>query len=108
MSALVKRQSSYFHLFRDTKSKVQRKALLDSITKEQLQALIEITHNLLVGVIPLTPNHKKKLTPHRNFLRMLGDPKGNLNTKKVALCHRGNVVALLLSAVWPTLKTVLQ
>jgi hypothetical protein len=108
MSALVKRQSSYLQLFRDTKSKTQRKALLDSVTKEQLQALIEITHNLLKGVLPLTLNHKKKLTPHRKFLRMLGDPKVNLKTKKVALCHRGNVIALLLSAVWPTLKTVLQ
>jgi hypothetical protein len=107
MSGLVKRQSFYFHLLKDTKSKIQRKVLLDSITKEQLQALIEITHNLLQGVIPMTSSHKKKLSPHRKFLRMLGDPKGSLQNKRVKLCHRSSVIVLLLNAVWPTLKTVL-
>jgi hypothetical protein len=108
MSNLIKNQGLFLRLLLETKSKIQRKALLDTIDKQQLQALVEIAHNLLQGVIHVTAHNKKKLVAHKKFIRLLGDPKIGLTVKKEALCHKGPAVVLLLRSVWPTLKTFLS
>jgi hypothetical protein len=91
----------------ETKSTLQRKALLNTIDKGQLKALVEITHNLLAGVIPLKPSHKKALQHHKKFIRLLGDPKVGFEKKKRVLQKNNTVVVLLLKSVWSTLKTIL-
>lgn len=90
-----------------TPSQAQRKALLDTITNEQLKALVEVTHNLLQGNIPLTEAQKRKLRKHKTFLKILGDPKVSNSIKRDALCRKGAVVTAVLRAAAPQLKQFL-
>jgi len=60
MSRLIEDQGHYLQLLQST-SKLQRKALLTTITKPQLKALCEITHNVLKGTVELSPSEKKNI-----------------------------------------------
>ena len=82
--------------------------MLDTITNDQLRALIEVTHNLLQGQIPISESHKRKLRTHKAFLRILGDIKVPLAKKRETLCRKGAVVILLLKASAPALKHFIQ
>ena len=100
----MRKQIWYLHLLMMTASSAQRKALLDTITNEQLKALTEVTHNLLQGHIPITEGHKRNLRKHKTFLRILGNIKVPYSQKREALCRKGSVVSLLLKAAAPQLK----
>jgi hypothetical protein len=108
MSKLVKKHVSYLHLVHLTTSRLQRKALLDTITNDQLKVLIEVTVNLLRGVLPITTAQKSKLKKYRKLIRLIGDQTVSLKTKKDALCRQGQAIAVLLKAVEPALKTFLS
>lgn len=107
MSALMKRQIWYLQLLMTTASSGQRKALLDTITNDQLRALTELTHNLLQGNIPLTESYKSKLRKHKEFLAILGDIRVPFNKKRDTLCRKGAVITLLLNASAAQLKLFL-
>jgi hypothetical protein len=57
MSRLIEDQGHFLQLLHST-SKLQRKALLTTITKPQLKTLCEITHNVLKGTVVLSPSEK--------------------------------------------------
>ena len=99
----MKKNFEYFHLVSVT-SPAQRKALLDTITNDQLRALTELTFNIGQGNIILTEAHKTKLRPHKMFLRVLMDPRLSLAKKREALCQKEPVVTVLLKAAVPQLK----
>ncbi len=108
MSKLVKKHVAFFQLLSTTTSRIQRRILLDTITKEQLRALVEIVVNLLRGVLPITPSRKADLGKHKNLLRTIGDKSVSLRKKRRLLCRRGHVVAILLKAVEPALNNFLS
>ena len=90
MSKVIKDAEAYVKLFLQTSSHSQRKALLDTITNDQIKALCEITHNFLRGNIPLD---KKKLAPlkkQKAFIRSLGNPKISLK-EKISLLQRSHL-----------------
>jgi len=103
----MKRQIWYLHLLMTTASSPQRKALLDTITNDQLKALTELTHNLLQGKIPITEAQKRTLRKHKSFLRILGNIKVSFPAKREALCRKGAVVRVLLKTAAPQLKLFL-
>lgn len=104
---LMKKQIWYLHLLMNTASDAQRKALLDTITNDQLKALTEVTHNLLQGNIPMAQVHKRKLQQHKAFLQILGDIKVPLAKKREAICRKGAIVVVLLKAAEPRLRLFL-
>lgn len=108
MSQLVKKHWSYFQLLMTTTSKIQRKQLLDTITNDQLRALVQIVVNLLRSVLPLSPGNKTKVKKHRTFIRKLGNTAISLKQKKLLLCRQGTVIVLLLKSVEPALKSFIQ
>jgi hypothetical protein len=109
MSKLVKKHVAFFQLLLTTASKIQRRILLDTITKDdQLRALVEITVNLLRGVLPITPSSKTALGKHKTLLRTIGDKSVSLKKKRRLLCRRGHVIAILLKSVDPALKNFLS
>ncbi len=108
MSRLVKKHSAFFKLLLTTTSKLQRKALVDSITNDQLRALTEITLNLLRGVIPISPAHKHNLRKYKSVITLIGDKKICLKRKKTSLCRQSGVVVLLLKSIEPALNSVLS
>ena len=103
----MKRQIWYLHLLMTTASSAQRKALLDTVTNDQLKALTEVTHNLLQGHIPITEGQKRNLRKHKTFLRILGNPKVPFAQKREALCRKGAVVTSVLKIATPQLRLLL-
>ena len=59
MSALIRKQISFIRLLSETKSKLQKNALLDTITRDQIKAIIEITYNVLHLNVPVSKTDKK-------------------------------------------------
>ncbi len=108
MSNLVKKNVSFLQLLATTVSKIQRKILLDTITKDQLRALIEIIVNLSQGVLPITPKRKSELGKFKKLFRTIGYKSVSLKRKQKLLGRSGHVVALLLKAVEPALKSFLS
>ena len=106
-SPVMKKNVWYLHLLMTTSSSAQRRALLDTITNEQLKSLTELTHNLLQGNIPITETQKRNLRKHKMFLRILGNPKVSFLQKREALCQKGGVVVTVLKIAAPQLRLFL-
>ena len=104
---MMKKHIWYLHLLMTTPSSTQRKVLLDTITNDQLKALTEVTHNLLQGNIPITEAHKRNLSKHKAFLRILGNIKVSPAQKREALCRKGAVVGTVLKIAAPQLRLFL-
>ena len=108
MSQLVRKHWSYFQLLMSTTSKMQRKHLLDTITNDQLKALVQIVINFLQRVIPIATGPKTKLRRQRHLIRRIGDRSISLKDKKILLCRQGGTIALFLKSLEPALKSFLK
>jgi hypothetical protein len=102
---LLKDQRAFLRLFMKTSS-LQRKALLRSISADQIKVLCEIIHNILTGTIKLTSTQKTSLTKHKALLRLLGDKRTKPARAKRALQRAANVIVAILIVVEPILKTI--
>ena len=104
MSRLLRDNSAFLHLLMSSDTpKSQIKAILQTVSKVQLNCLTEIAYNLLKGNISISPSHKKVLKRHAKHLRALGKPKGTLKSKKAALIP--SLITALLRIVAPVLKS---
>ncbi len=106
-SPVMKKNIWYLHLLMTSTSSAQRRALLDTITNDQLKSLTEVTHNLLQGNIPMTESQKRNLRKHKTFLKILGNPKVSFAQKREALCEKGAVVVTVLKIASPQLRLFL-
>lgn len=79
--------------------KKQRKALLKSIEKKQLQALSEIVHNVIRGTIVLTTSEKKVLKRYRKSLNKLGRKRATRRERLDSLEKNPGAVQKLLEIV---------
>ena len=104
MSKLVKKHWSYFKLLMST-TKGQRKVLVDTITSEQLRALVQIVVNLLEYVLPIKPSMKPQLKKHRNIIRQIGNKTISTNKKEQLLCRQSGLIVILLKSIEPALKS---
>lgn len=104
MSDLLHENGAFLHMLmsKDT-PKAQVKSLLESISKDQLNCLTEIAHNLLKYNIDISENHKSSLKKYADRLRILSKPKLPLKKRKEVL-NPAFVVALL-RAVAPSLRS---
>ena len=80
------------------KPKAARKILLNA-DRSLIEALSEISLNVLNGVVPPTSGKKKKLGRYKRHLRTMVGP-GKISTKRRAL-QTGGFVASLLATVAP-------
>lgn len=66
--------------------KRQRRVLLQSISKQQLRAVIEIIYNVLQGYGNITEKDKKYLEKYRSVIRRLVDKRiSSLSRKKLLI-----------------------
>lgn len=105
MSQRVKKNKTYLQLLIGT-HQAQQKALLSTISLEQLKAISEIALNILHGALPLTVSQKKVLNRHRNIIRLLGGKKTGQRRKKIVLLRNIKALGVLLKVVEPLLKKV--
>ena len=64
MNQLIKQEKYYLCLLVSTTMK-QQKALLQSIEKSQLRAIVQIVYNVMVGNRPLQQKDKKRLAKEK-------------------------------------------
>ena len=101
------RQNRYFlHFLQEAKSLPQKKALLQSVTTEQLKVLTEIIYNLLHSDFPLSKKQLESLRKHKKVLRFLGNKSNSNQRKKHLLKKSVTVIDLVLKIVSPLLNSL--
>ena len=108
MSRLVKSQRTYFQLLLAETSNKQKQALLDTITADQLRALVQIVVNFLQRVLSVPSSVIANLKRHKRLLRSLADTALAFKEKIKLLRGRAKVVNEFLRAVEPSLKNYLK
>ena len=90
------------------KTPKQFKAVLTTLTEEQVKVLCEIAVNILYGVISISNSHKQHLKKHAKKLEFLGDSSNSLKKKKLFLERHPAILQAVLTAAKPVLKSLLQ
>ncbi len=107
MVELIKQQRHFLLLIVQT-SPAQRKALLRTITRNQLRALSQIAHNIIKSNIRLTPAERQHLKRHRRLIYILGDRKLGSHHKKEAIIGKQKLIHALVKIALAYLEPVLQ
>jgi len=103
MAGTVRKHSCFFQLLHDTSSK-QRKALLQTITDDQLKSLCEVILNVYRGTLPLSTHYIKKLIPYKTFILSLTDRRVGSTYRKKKLVQINDVIPWLVKPLLSQLK----
>lgn len=79
----------------------QRRALIQYITAAQLEALSQVSLNILKGHLTLTVVDINKLRPYKNIIFNLASRSISQKRKKEAILKHPVVIQLLLSHIIP-------
>lgn len=107
MVELIKQQRHFLQLIIQT-STTQRKALLRTITRNQLRAIGQIAYNIIKSKIRLSPTEKNRLKRHRLLIHLLGNRKVGYRQKKEAIKNKQRIVCALVNISSVYLESVLQ
>ena len=103
MSARMRKNAALLHLLSDCHPK-QRKALLQTLSEEQLRTLCEVILNILKGTVELTPSQKNSLGKRKRLLYQLASKSVPSKTKKKILVQQGG--SLLPAILIPALQVL--
>ena len=103
---LMKQQRHFLQLFAQT-TPAQRKALLQTITGNQLRSLSQISRNIIKFTIRLTPSEKTKLKRQRRIVHTLGNKTIGLDRKKRIVLKKQLIVYTLIKIALTYLDPVL-
>ena len=84
-----------------------RKAIISKCNKELVNCISECVLNVLNGYIQLPGGVTRKLQKHKAALRKVSDRRVPLSKKKKLIVQRGGFLQPLLSAVLPTLASLI-
>ena len=99
MSRVVKNNRGYLQLLADCPHQ-QRQLLLKTASPQQVQALVQIIHNVLYENIPIPEENKRKVLRHKDALVNLGELDVPYKTKRQTLVQEGgNFIQDLLTPV---------
>ena len=101
-------QERHFSVLIVQTTPAQRKALLHTITRQQVRAISQISHNIVKFRIQLTTSQQKKLKCERRLLHILADRKLGYTHKKQTIRDRKRFVYTLLKIAIPYLETILK
>jgi len=85
-------------------SVLQRKAILRTLTKQQLRAILEAVYNVLRGTCPLHPKDKKTLFEYRDIIRRMVSKKLSEKQQRLLVNKYQNILPLLLKPAIRALK----
>ena len=85
-----------------------RKAILEHGPGHVLMSICECSHNVLKGVIPLTPSQKQRMSRYKKHLRTLADKKVSRVRKRRLLSQKGgNILTILIPTVLSAISSLL-
>ena len=105
LRSLLTKHLDYIYLLGETTSAAQRKALLNTITKEQFKLLTLILYNIVNLKIPTENIDQKKR--YRRSLSVITDKKVTTGKRLSTLKKNLAGVAISLRAALPCLRTSL-
>jgi len=105
----MKRIKSNFHHLQVLKTaKPQlRKAIIKNCSSELVKTISECVLNVLRNNLQLTACQKKRLQKFKSPLRALADKKVSISGKKRLFNQRGGFLVPLLSAILPTIASLI-
>ena len=103
MSRAVQIQVPFLELLQATSVK-QRKALLNTLTKDQFHALCEVIINVYKGNVPVSNYYVKKLFPFKRSIQMVADKHVSTKRKKKILAVKHAIIPWVLKPVLSMLK----
>ena len=106
MTTLIYQQRHFLHLFVQT-TPIQRKALLQTVTTDQMKALSQIAHNIIKGNVPLNSTERQKLKGERRFIHLLGDTRLGFVHKKGLVQSKQRILRLIVNIAATYLRSIL-
>lgn len=103
MSRTVRMQMPFLELLQATSVK-QRKALLQTLTKDQFHALCEVIINVYKGNVPVSHYYVKKLFPFKRSIQMLADKHVSPKRKKKILAVKHIIIPWVIKPVLSMLR----
>jgi hypothetical protein len=95
MSKTLKKFSPYLRVLQKSSSNVRNKLMKKHCSPDFIRCICECAKNVLVGNVPLSPEHKRRLKRHKLSLRKLALKKTSLAAKKKIVQSGGFLGALL-------------
>lgn len=89
MSQVVKSNRGYLQLLACGPDH-QRQFLLETVTPQQMHAIVQATHNVLHTHVPVTEQVRLKLIPYKDSIVDLVNPKVPYKKKKQILVQEGS------------------
>ena len=99
-------QRHFLHLFVQT-TPIQRRALLRTVTKDQMKALSQIAHNIMKGNVPLSAAEQTQLKGERRLVHLLGDTKLGFIHKKRLVLSKQRILHLIVNIAVTYLQSIL-
>ena len=104
----VKENKYFFQLLLNSKTPfIQKRALLDSASKEQTLAIEEIIHNIASNNIPLTEINQEVVQKKKRIINALSQYKTSLSTKQSIIYKYSASLLELLEALKPQILEVI-
>lgn len=100
---MIKKHLPLFELLVEA-SECQRKAILKTLTDQQLHAVVEAIYNVLQGVCPLNSKDKKKLIDYKSVIRRLVSKELTKKQQQRLLHKNQDILPLLMKPVVNALK----
>jgi len=101
---------SYYHALHVLKTAEPKlhKAIISNCKRELVNSISECVLNVLNGNIKLTRCNTRKLRKHKAALRKVACKQVPLSSKKKLIVQRGGFLIPLLSAVLPTIASLIN
>ena len=106
MSKILRKVKHFLTLLLTT-SDEQKRALLESVTDEQIHAITEIIHNLL-HVVDITPEARKDLKKRMHVLSKLSKKKASVRSKRNLLFTHARLVLKTLKLIQGPLLALIK
>ena len=97
MPKIVDKNISFIDLFLKT-TEIQKAALLNSLTPEQIRLISEIALNTQVGNITASKNDIKKFKKHKPFFKIITSTK-NIKKKQRQILKNKKIITLLFQNI---------
>jgi len=100
MSGRIRQHATFLRLLQESTPR-QRKAVIESITNTQLDALSQLILNIVQGNIPVTDSYIKKLKRYKDIIHSLATRKVSRVKKRDALIKLQRLLPFLLKPTLP-------
>jgi hypothetical protein len=98
MNPLIKKEKDFLRLFLHTSDK-QKKVLIKNIEKSQLNAIVQIVYNVMLGIRPLAEKDKNRIANRKTIIRQFVSKGISLKRRKELLFKHFKYILPFIAAV---------